>query len=209
MSEESRAERFGHAVIHTELAEVYVLDLYERPELVFEGIHLPPFGYVSDLLEREEPRRGPSNIVMRLDDRAVHEVRRALDEGGVEIFEGRLSIEAANAELWGRIESTVEMPGRTVWTGDLGGKAWHAGGTFNFVIEQYGTTEIVLLLLLLFLVVFSQQEGAAEADCYRRAAEVCGEGRIRSVSVVKRLTGTTLRVETECQFECVEHDSGG
>jgi len=210
MSEESRAERFGHAVILTDLAEVYVLDLYERPELVFEGVLMPPLGYASDLLEGDEPRRGLVNVVMNLDDEAMHEVHSSFEEAEVEVFDSHLSLAGEYGELLGRIESTVEMPGRTVWTGNFGGKAWNAGGTFKFVIEQYGSMEVVLLLCLLFLVVFSTKEGErAEADCYRSAAEVCGEGNIKSVSVAKRLTGTTLRVKTECQFECVERNSGG
>ena len=71
VSERRVNERFGHAVLHTETADVYVLDLYTRQELVFEGFHMPPLGYASDALEGDEPRRGLVHIVMSLDGEVV------------------------------------------------------------------------------------------------------------------------------------------
>jgi hypothetical protein len=67
------------------------------------------------------------------------------------------------------------------------------------------------VLTIIFILLFFDYQHASEhaAGCHRQAAEGCGEGRIRSVHVARRLTGTTLRVETECQFECVEHGSSG
>jgi hypothetical protein len=210
VSESRVNERFGHAVLHTETAEVYVLDLYARQELVFEGFHMPPLGYASDVLEGDEPRRGLVHVVMSLDGEVVQEASRFLAEGERDVSGSYLQILGERGELFGRIEETTERPGRMVWAGDFGGKAWRAGGRFSFVIEQYGTMELAFLLCLLFIVVFTTRQGErAEADCYRRAAEVCGEGNIRSVNVARRLTGTTLRLETECQFECVEHGSSG
>ena len=51
-------------------------------------------------------------------------------------------------EMYVEMSAPIRYPGRSVWSGTIGGKGNRAGGEFTFLLEQYGTIEPAILLLL-------------------------------------------------------------
>jgi hypothetical protein len=200
--------RFGRIVLQTRTNEAYTLDLYEAEgRLVCRGFYLPPPPPLGSPLPAEIPSEvefvAPADVWDLLQESlrpfgVSDELRHyTLADPGVSNYRFYVDMAAAPA---------AERREAEVWSGHV-----RAGlGEFTFVLEQYRSPEIAAVLIIICILLFSDQHASEHAaECYRRAAETCGEGRIRSVHVARRLTGTTLRVETECQFECAEHGSSG
>jgi hypothetical protein len=197
--------RFGRIVMQTPTNGAYTLDLYEAEGgIICTGFYLPPFGspLTAEILSEVElaaPAGVWGLLIESLSPRGVSDELRHYSLADPEVSNYRFYVDMAEAPAAERREAEV-------WTGRVRGY----GGQFTFVLELYGSPEIAAVLIILFILLFFDQHASEHAaDCYRRAANTCGEDRIRSVHVARRLTGTTLRVETECQFECVEHGSNG
>jgi hypothetical protein len=200
-------DRFGRIALQTYTNEAYTLGLYEAEGITCTGFYLPPFGSpLPAEIPFEVEFAGPADVWDLLQESLYRvevsdELRRyyQLADPGVSNYRFYVDMSAAPA---------AERREAEVWTGRVWGYGY--GGQFTFVLERYGSPEIAAVLIIICILLFFDQHASEHAaECYRQAAETCGEGRIRSVHVARRLTGTTLRVETECQFECVEHSSSG
>jgi hypothetical protein len=200
-------DRFGRVVLQTRTNEAYTLDLYEAEGIICRGFYLPPPALLGSPLPAEIPAEvefaAPADVLDLLQESlspfGVRDELRHYTLADPGVSNSRFYVDMTAAPAAERREAEV-------WTGHV-----RAGlGEFTFVLEQYGSPEIAAVLIIICILLFSDQHASKHAaECYRRAAETCGDGRIRSVHVARRLTGTTLRVETECQFECVEHGSSG
>jgi hypothetical protein len=197
-------DQFGRIVLQTPTNGAYTLDLYEAEGIICTGFYLPPLGSplpaeIPSEVEFAAPADVWDLLQESLSPRGVRDELRHYSLADPDVSNYRFYVDMAAAPAAERREAEV-------WTGRVSGY----GGQFTFVLELYGSPEIAAVLIILFILLFFDQHASEHAaDCYRRAAETCGEDRIRSVHVARRLTGTTLRVETECQFECVEHGSNG
>ena len=231
-SEEQVEQRFGHIVLQTDLGEVYSLDLYQASDedplnCTFSGYYLPPTSVVSERVlrrwervgYREIPRTIPLGVHFSADADLFNQIG--------DIFRGNIPANRESSpsrsfrlygpggdfhEMYSEVSPPSRYPGRSVWSGTIGGKGSKAGGEFTFVLEQYGTIEPVLLLLVvIFFFVFIQRDTSQEAaECYRQAVHHCGgERNVKSVNVTRRIIGATFSVETGCQFECEHPPDGG
>lgn len=198
-------DRFGRIALQTYTNDAYTLVFYEAEGFICTGFYLPLLG--SPL---------PAEIPFEVEFAAPADVWDVFQESlyRVEERDGRKYYGLSdpwesNYRFYVDMAATpaAERREAEVWTGRVSGY----GGQFTFVLERYGSPETAAVLIILFILLFFDYQHASDhaAECHRRATEACGEGRIRSVHVARRLTGTTLRVETECQFECVEHGSRG
>jgi hypothetical protein len=198
-------DRFGRIALQTYTNEAYTLVLYEAEGFICTGFYLPPLGSpLPAEIPSEVEFAAPADVwdVLQESLYLAEESDRRKSYGLSDPWESnyRFYVDMAAAPA-------AERPEAEVWTG----RVWGYGGQFTFVLERYGSPETAAVLTIIFILLFFDYQHASEhaAECHRQAAEACGEGRIRSVHVARRLTGTTLRVETECQFECVEHGSSG
>ena len=94
--------------------------------------------------------------------------------------------------MYAEVSAPIHRRGRTTWSGRLGGKGTTTGGTFDFVVVQYGTIDIVLLLTLLYFLIFGLNSQST-AQCYQQAIHQCGDmGNVKVVNVTRGITGVFL-----------------
>lgn len=96
----------------------------------------------------------------------------------------------------------IRRPGRTLWVGTFGAKGSRAGGEFHFVLEQYGTQELMDLLLYFFLLTSAGTMLAEPWLCQVRAVIQCGRGNIKYVKTNNSISGTELVISGNCEIEC-------
>jgi len=95
---------------------------------------------------------------------------------------------------------------RDFWSGMIIGN----GMGFGFVLEQFGSLDPVLVITAIYAACYFGPPiyHLLTSDCPRRAIEVCGEERVKSVKTRKRVSSTSLLssgdVEFECEIECFE-----
>jgi hypothetical protein len=189
---------FGRALLRTNADEVFSLDLYETSGLVCRGAYLPS-------RRRLWTWRVPPATVELVADgeaRATVEVLHRMYRRGTE---DEFEVSYEGGELYGQIGPPIESPGRLQWSGRLRGELERGGGSFDFLLEQFGSWEVSLLIMLLFYLLFQDPRmDAAWERCKQQAIEQCGEGNIKVSNFNKGMTGATLSGNFGCQIECFE-----
>jgi hypothetical protein len=192
-------QRFGHIVVQTYYGEVFSLDLFETPDLVCRGYYLPP--------PDSAPQRGrfpgsPAPEVELKASRGVIEELERTSDIGTRSEQGRLYFEVreASLEVFGELVLVSERSdtGAEVWTGSV------FAGQMSFVLERYGSPEIVALITLIFLLItLNRHADALDEDCWLRAREMCGgEQGIKNYKVRRNLMGLGGRLAHDCEIEC-------
>jgi hypothetical protein len=191
---------FGRVLLRTDIGDALSLDLYEPPGLTCRGVYLPP--------ERgPESTRVPVEVELVADNDAREEIWR--NYGGARSEDGQyIELATDDGVLVGEVSSSVESAGRFVWTGTFAGRLREGRGSFDFVLEQFGSIEVYFLLMLLFYLVFlDQRVSEVWQQCYGLAVQQCGEGNIKSLRVTRRVSGVELAAEGGCEVECFERSA--
>lgn len=103
-------------------------------------------------------------------------------------------------EADGAINLVSRQQGAEVWTGRVEGSP----GEMSFVLERYGSPEIILLIVAIYLLIhMDRRADELDEECRRAAIEICGERRIKRY----RARRTLLSFEPEgfshdCDIEC-------
>ena len=118
-------------------------------------------------------------------------------------------------EMFGAVDRVRQRSeaGPEIWTGLV------YGPQMSFVLERYGSPELVVLITFIYLSVYMMdlRENALDERCWRRAVEMCGEHGIKSCKFRRTLgeisaslgenlevTGisTKLGFSHDCEIEC-------
>jgi hypothetical protein len=221
MTENARAsgQQFGRMVVQTESGEVFSLDLFETPDLVCRGFYFPP---AETLRQRRTEYTNATSLPMsevelRASQEAIAELQRISDirthrqQDSIffEVYGDRFEMFGAVDRVRRRSEAGPE-----VWTGLV------YGPQMSFVLERYGTPELVVMITFIYLSVFFMMDFRANAldeVCWRRAVEMCGEHGIKSCKFRRTLgeisaslgenlevTGISAKLgfSHDCEIEC-------
>ena len=213
-----REQRFGHIIAQTEIGETFSLDLFETPDLVASGFYLPAPAYSAAEPWVGQIRRldiSPlPEVELRASEQAMDELRRGIapeEEEG----EGLRRIHAStrSVELYGTLNPTSRRQGVEVWTGRVLGtgdlapsiRLPDAQPEMVFVLERYGSPEVVLMIVAIFQMIYRDQH-ADELDdiCFRRALDLCGYEGVKRVRTKRRFTSLANPGggEHDCEIEC-------
>jgi hypothetical protein len=195
-----RDERFGSALLRTDLGEVYSLDLYETRDIhqsdlrtiSGRGYYLPPRGSFGGV-----PQIAPAEGEGTAGAESLNMVQRAIETGGIDAEYGEQNLSGPlTGGLYlewehevGTIVVTVSGPlrrhRRTAWTGRAHGyERWSDDDLgfyeLDFVLEQYGSIEPVLYLITLLYFMLDRvrdtQGQPMDLDrCLQTAIDVCGD----------------------------------
>ena len=222
MTENARAsgQQFGRMVVQTESGEVFSLDLFETPDLVCRGFYFPP---AETLRQRrtEYPSATSlpmSEVELRASQEAIAELQRTSDivrrgEQDSLFFE----VYGERFEMYGAVDRVRRRSeaGLEVWTGGV-----YEPQQMSFVLERYGSPELVVLITFIFLSIFygmDRRANALDEVCWRRAVEMCGEHGIKSCTFRRTLgeisaslgedlevTGISAKLgfSHDCEIEC-------
>ena len=206
-------------VAQTESGEVFSLDLFETPDLVCRGFYFPP---AETLRQRRTEYTNATSLPMsevelRASQEAIAELQRISDIRThrqqdslfFEVYGDRFEMFGAVDRVRRRSEAGPE-----VWTGLV------YGPQMSFVLERYGTPELVVMITFIYLSVFVLMDFRANAldeVCWRRAVEMCGEHGIKSCKFRRTLgeisaslgenlevTGISAKLgfSHDCEIEC-------
>lgn len=212
MTENARArgQQFGRMVVQTELGEVFSLDLFETPDLVCRGFYFPS----SDTL-RQRQREYPNasllptpEVELRASQEAIAELERTSDiqthrEQDSLFFE----VYGDRFEMGGAVDRVRQRSeaGPEVWTGHVN------DAQMSFVLERYGSPELVVLITFIYLSVFYMMDlraNALDEGCWRRAIEMCGERRIKIYKVRRNLAGISVSLDENLDLTGISANLG-
>jgi hypothetical protein len=212
MTENARAsgQQFGRMVVQTELGEVFSLDLSETPDLVCQGFYFPPRGTLL-LRQRMFPNASllpTPEVELRASQKAIAELERTSDirthrEQDSLFFEvsgDRFEMGGAGDRVHQRSEAGPE-----VWTGHVN------DAQMSFMLERYGSPELVVLITFIFLSIFYGMDRRAaelDAECWLRAVEMCGERRIKSYKVRRNLAGISASLDENLDLTGISANLG-
>jgi hypothetical protein len=221
MTENARASRqqFGRMVVRTELGEVFSLDLFETPDLVCRGFYFPPsdtliqrqieYPNASLLPTPEVELRASQEAIAELERTSDIQTHREQDSLFFEVYGDQFEMGGAVNRVRQRSEADPE-----VWTGHVN------DAQMSFVLERYGSPELVVLITFIFLSIFygmDRRANALDEGCWRRAVEMCGERGIKRWKVHRTLgeisasldenlalTGISAKLgfSHDCEIEC-------
>jgi hypothetical protein len=222
MTENARAsgQQFGRMVVQTESGEVFSLDLFETPDLVCRGFYFPPaetlrqrrteYTNATSLPMSEVELRASQEAIAELQRTSDIRTHRQQDSLFFEVYGDRFEMFGAVDRVRQRSEAGLE-----VWTGGV-----YEPQQVSFVLERYGTPELVVMITFIYLSVFVMMDFRANAldeVCWRRAVEMCGEHGIKSCKFRRTLgeisasldenldlTGISAKLgfSHDCEIEC-------
>ena len=215
MSEDIRAgtseQRFGHIVVQSSLGEVLSLELFETPDLVCRGYHLPsPGGALRR--EKESPLRSLLEAVAVQFEALEAAIKEAYQSAFIESASGQedslhFELNTPRLKTYGELALVSERSEASpeVWTGRV-----KAGRRLSFVLERYdddsSEKKCVILTTLVFVLLHGDGRTAEpDYECMRRAIEACGERGVKSYKVRRTLGSLTEPggISYDCEFECM------
>jgi len=212
MTENARAsgQQFGRMVVQTEAGEVLSLDLFETPDLVCRGFYFPPpetlrqrrteYPNATSLPTPEVELRASQEAIAELERTSDIVTHREQDSLFFEVYGDRFEMFGAVDRVRQRSEAGPEA-----WTGLV------YGPQMSFVLERYGTPELVVMITFIYLSVFYTMDlraNALDEVCWRRAVEMCGERRIKSYKVRRNLAGISASLDENLDLTGISANLG-
>jgi hypothetical protein len=211
MSEDNResgGQLFGHIVVQTGIGEVFSLDLFETPDLVCQGFYFPPSAYHWRRQQElpNTPLLPTPEVELRASQEAVEELERTLDiQTNSERDRLYFEVYGDRFETYGALNrvSPRSEAGPEVWTGHVG------DADMSFVLERYGSPDIIVLIVLIYLLVWADRRAdELDGECWDKAVEMCGERRIKSYKVRRNLAGISANLDENLQVSGISANLG-
>jgi hypothetical protein len=202
---ENSAQQFGRIVCQTEIGEVFSLDLFETPDLVCRGFYLPAPALVRE--GRRLPERSPPptpEVELRASRGAMQELERSSDIRSDDDQNRRyFEVYGTRFETYGTFDLVSRRQRTEVWSGSIEG-----GGMtrMSFVLERYGSPEIILLIAAIWLLIYRDRRADdLDDECWAKAVEMCGERRIKRYKVRRGLMSLDdpQGFSHDCKIECM------
>jgi hypothetical protein len=204
--------QFGRIVAQTAVGEVFSLNLFETtdetPDLICRGFYLPPPDIVRRVV-RENPEDRPFGPMPEVELRALWTAREELLQStavvqgaGLDPLPERFEVNGMGLEVEGELMLASRLEGGEVWTGTIGD---YTSGAMSFVLERYGSPEVILVILTIFVLIhWDRRADELDEECLRRAIENCGYRRIKRFKVRRTLASFSEPggFSHDCDFEC-------